>query len=135
MIQQRKEHFGDHHVICSDDTYLTGTFHMINKKKEESKKGRVWIVFAVFSSFFASAFSFFIKIGLVDIPSDLGTLLKTVIAFDTSLIDRFFKNRCTISLFSSFKVTEEKKLLYSSFLKKLSLLLKHLIIFRFGIRE
>lgn len=91
---------------------------MINKKKEESKKERVWIVFAVLSYFFASAFSFFIKIGLEDIPSDLGTLLRTVIAFDTSLIDRFFKNRCTISLFSSFKVTEEKKLLYSSFLKK-----------------
>ncbi|MDY3907780.1 MAG: hypothetical protein SOZ42_03980 [Candidatus Enterosoma sp.] len=38
MIQQRVEHFGDHHVICSDDTYLTGTFHMINKKKEGSKR-------------------------------------------------------------------------------------------------
>ena len=109
MIQQRKEHFDDHHVICSDDTYLTGTFHMINKKKEESKKERVWIVFAVLSYFFASAFSFFIKIELEDILSDLGTLLKTVIAFDTSLIDRFFKNRCTIYLFSSFKVTGEKK--------------------------
>ena len=46
---------------------------MINKKKEESKKRRVWIVFAVLSSIFVSAFSFFIKIGLEDIPSDLGT--------------------------------------------------------------
>ena len=91
---------------------------MINKKKEESKKERVWIVFAVLSSFFASAVSFFIKIELEDILSDLGTILRTVIIFDASLIDRFFKNRCTISLFSSFKVTEEKKLLYSSFLKK-----------------
>ena len=113
MIQQKKEHFGDHHVICSDDTYLTGTLLMINKKKEGSKKERVWIVFTVLSSFFASAFSFFIKIGLEEILSDLGTLLRTVIIFDTSLIDSF-----TISLFSSFKVTEEKNLLYSSFQKK-----------------
>ena len=82
---------------------------MINKNKEESKKGRVWIVFAVLSFIFTSAVSFFIKIGLEDIPSDLGTLLRTVIVFDTSLIDRFFKNRCTISLFSCFKVTEEEK--------------------------
>lgn len=63
---------------------------MINKNKEESKKGSVWIVFAFLSSIFASAVSFFIKIGLEDIPSDLGTLLRTVIVFDTSLIDSFF---------------------------------------------
>lgn len=44
-----------------------------------------------FIFFFASAFSFFIKIGLEDIPSDLGTLLRTVIIFDTSLIDSFLK--------------------------------------------
>ena len=46
---------------------------MINKKKEESKKRREWIVFAVLSSIFASAVSFIIKIGLEDILSDLGT--------------------------------------------------------------
>ncbi|MDY3907410.1 MAG: hypothetical protein SOZ42_02015 [Candidatus Enterosoma sp.] len=46
---------------------------MINKKKEESKKRRAWIVFAVLSSIFTSPVSFFIKIGLEDILSDLRT--------------------------------------------------------------
>lgn len=60
---------------------LAGTILMISKKEDNSTQSRVWLVYAILSAVFASLVSLFVKIGLAGIPSDLGTLLRTVIVF------------------------------------------------------
>lgn len=61
---------------------LSGTLLMITEKKDEEKsKNKTWLVYAILSAVFASFVSFFVKIGLKGISSDLGTLLRTVVVF------------------------------------------------------
>lgn len=74
-------------VICmlalSVALMFSGTLLMIDLPAEKNKKNgdKTWLVYAVLSAVFASLVAVFIKAGLKDIPSDLGTLLRTVIVF------------------------------------------------------
>lgn len=80
---------GDALTICmlvlSMALMLAGTVLMIDKKEEGETKSKLWLLFAVLSSVFASLVSFFCKIGLSGIDSSLGTLLRTVVVFLFSL--------------------------------------------------
>ena len=58
-----------------------GTILMITKKKSEEVENKKYLVFAGFSAIFASLVSLFVKIGLKDIESDLGTLFRTIVVF------------------------------------------------------
>lgn len=60
---------------------LIGTFLMITKEKGDNKKGRAWLIYAILSSIFASLVSLFVKLGLKNIPSNVGTLIRTIIVF------------------------------------------------------
>lgn len=62
-----------------------GTFFMIDKKKNDHIINKNWIIYAILSSFFASLVSIFIKIGLENISSNLGTLIRTFVVFLFSL--------------------------------------------------
>lgn len=58
-----------------------GTLFMIGKKEGEETKSKLWLLFAVLSAVFASLVSLFVKIGLKGIPSNLGTLYRTIVVF------------------------------------------------------
>ena len=58
-----------------------GTILMITKKKSEEVENKKYLVFAGFSAIFASLVSLFVKIGLKNIESDLGTLFRTIVVF------------------------------------------------------
>ncbi len=63
---------------------LSGTLMMISKDElhsKSTKQDKRWLIYAVLSSFFASLVSLFVKIGLKNIPSDLGMLMRTMIVF------------------------------------------------------
>lgn len=61
---------------------LLGTLLMLPKKQGEAVKvKRRWLLYAVLSAVFASLVSLFVKLGLSGIPSDVGTLLRTVVVF------------------------------------------------------
>ena len=68
-------------VFLSIALIFIGTLLMIDKKDEENKEGRKWIIYAIASSVFASFVSLFVKLGLTGIPSSLGTLIRTIIVF------------------------------------------------------
>ena len=58
-----------------------GTMLMISKNKDEEVTSKKWLIYALLSSVFASFVALFIKMGLNGIPSDLGTLLRTIVVF------------------------------------------------------
>lgn len=58
-----------------------GTLLMIEKKDSNDSTSKKWLIYAILSAFFASLVSLFIKIGLKDTPTDLGTLIRTIIVF------------------------------------------------------
>lgn len=60
---------------------LSGTFLMINKTNNQETKSQKWLIYAILSSVFASLVSLFVKIGLQGIPTQLGTLIRTIIVF------------------------------------------------------
>lgn len=60
---------------------LSGTIMMIDKKNDTDEKSSKWLIYAILSAVFASLVSFFCKIGLSGISSDLGTLIRTIIVF------------------------------------------------------
>lgn len=68
-------------IIISMFLMFCGTYLMINKTGDNTTKSRRWLMYAILSTIFASVVSFFVKIGLSGIPSDLGTLLRTIIVF------------------------------------------------------
>ena len=76
---------GDPLTICmlllSIVLMLVGTFLMIQKQNGQSIKSNAWLIYALLSAVFASLVSLFVKMGLKGIPSDLGTLLRTIIVF------------------------------------------------------
>lgn len=76
---------GDPLTICmlvlSMVLMFFGTLLMISKKEGEKEISKSWLIYAILSSVFASIVSLFVKIGLKGIPSDLGTLVRTVIVF------------------------------------------------------
>ncbi len=59
-----------------------GTMLMISKNKDdEEETSKKWLIYAFLSSVFAAFVALFIKMGLNGIPSDLGTLLRTIVVF------------------------------------------------------
>ena len=60
---------------------LVGTMLMIDKKESDGSKSKKWLIYAILSAVFASLVSLFVKIGLNGIPSDLGTLIRSIIVF------------------------------------------------------
>lgn len=63
---------------------LVGTMMMISKdssQESQNKQSKKWLLFAILSAVFASLVSLFVKIGLKNIPSDLGTFIRTIVVF------------------------------------------------------
>lgn len=60
---------------------LIGTILMINKNTDNETSSKSWLIYAILSAIFASVVSLFIKLGLKGCPSDLGTLIRTIIVF------------------------------------------------------
>ena len=68
-------------LFLSMNLMFIGTLFMIGKKEGEETKSKLWLLFAVLSAVFASLVSLFVKIGLKGIPSNLGTLYRTIVVF------------------------------------------------------
>ena len=58
---------------------FSGTILMIGKNSNDKTSTKGWFIYAILSAVFASIVSLFVKIGLKGCPSDLGTLIRTVI--------------------------------------------------------
>lgn len=80
---------------------LIGTIMMIYIDKKTSSTSKKWLIYALLSAAFASLVSFFIKLGLYNIPTDVGTLIRTIIVFIFAtfivLIFKDYKKQTTIS--------------------------------------
>lgn len=68
-------------LVLSMAFMLSGVVLMLDKKDVADVASHGWLLYAVLSAVFASLVSLFVKIGLGGIPSDLGTLIRTVIVF------------------------------------------------------
>ena len=79
-----------------------GTLLMIEKKDSDDSISKKWLIYAILSAVFASLVSLFIKIGLKDTPTDLGTLIRTIIVFIFSscivLVKKDYKGAKSIDL-------------------------------------
>ena len=79
-----------------------GTLLMIEKKDSNDSTSKKWLIYAILSAVFASLVSLFIKIGLKDTPTDLGTLIRTIIVFIFSscivLVKKDYKGTKSIDL-------------------------------------
>lgn len=60
---------------------LGGTILMIDKKEDTETISSKWLLYAILSAVFASLVSFFAKIGLQGINSNLGTFYRTIVVF------------------------------------------------------
>lgn len=57
-----------------------GTFLMIEKKETEEKETKkTWLIFAILSAVFASLTSILAKIGIENVESNLGTMIRTTV--------------------------------------------------------
>lgn len=66
---------------------LAGTLLMIGKVESKNKKNdKNWLLYAILSAVFASLVSLFVKIGLKDISSSLGTCIRTIVVFIFAMI-------------------------------------------------
>lgn len=66
---------------------LAGTLLMIGKVENKNKKiDKKWLLYAILSAVFASLVSLFVKIGLKDISSSLGTCIRTIVVFIFAMI-------------------------------------------------
>lgn len=66
---------------------LAGTLLMIGKVESKNKKNdKKWLIYAILSAVFASLVSLFVKIGLKDISSSLGTCIRTIVVFIFAMI-------------------------------------------------
>lgn len=68
-------------IIIASTLMLVGTILMIGKQEVEDSKSKIWLLFAILSAVFAAIVALFVKIGLKGIPSNLGTLYRTIIVF------------------------------------------------------
>ena len=61
---------------------MAGTLLMIEKKPQTDRQTpakRTWLIYAVFSAVFAALTAILGKIGIKDVPSDLGTAMRTIV--------------------------------------------------------
>lgn len=69
-------------LILSMALMLSGTLLMIGKVEVKNEKiDKKWLIYAILSAVFASLVSLFVKIGLKNIPSSLGTCIRTIVVF------------------------------------------------------
>lgn len=73
-------------LVLSMSLMLIGVLLMIEKKPDTNVESNKWLLYAILSALFASFVSLFIKLGLKDMPTDLGTLLRTIIVFIFALV-------------------------------------------------
>ena len=66
-------------VLCMA-AIAVGTYLMIDRKQSVSKKtSKAWVIYAVLSTIFAAATSILGKVGIHDVESNLGTMLRTAV--------------------------------------------------------
>ena len=66
-------------VLCMA-AIAVGTYLMIDRKQSISKKtSKAWVIYAVLSAIFAAATSILGKVGIHDVESNLGTMLRTAV--------------------------------------------------------
>lgn len=66
-------------VLCMA-AIAVGTYLMIDRKQSVSKKtSKAWVIYAVLSAVFAAATSILGKVGIHDVESNLGTMLRTAV--------------------------------------------------------
>lgn len=66
-------------VLCMA-AITVGTYLMIDRKQSVSKKtSKAWVIYAVLSAVFAAATSILGKVGIHDVESNLGTMLRTAV--------------------------------------------------------
>lgn len=66
-------------VLCMA-AIAVGTYLMIDRKQSVSKKtSKAWVIYAVLSAIFAAATSILGKVGIHDVESNLGTMLRTAV--------------------------------------------------------
>lgn len=68
-------------LFISISLIFFGLLLMISKNQKDTNKHSGWFIPALLSSIFASFVSLFIKIGLKGIPSNIGTLFRTIVVF------------------------------------------------------
>ena len=74
-------------LLLSMALMLAGTLLMIGKVESKNKKiDKKWLIYAILSAVFASLVSLFVKIGLKDISSPLGTCIRTIVVFIFAMI-------------------------------------------------
>lgn len=74
-------------LLLSMALMLAGTLLMIGKVESKNKKiDKKWLLYAILSAVFASLVSLFVKIGLKDISSSLGTCIRTIVVFVFAMI-------------------------------------------------
>ena len=64
----------------------TGTYLMVEKKKETAQTSNAWLLYAVLSVVFASLTTILGKIGITNIESNLGTAIRTSVVLIMSWI-------------------------------------------------
>ena len=69
-----------------------GTYLMIDKKKKEKSDNNSWLLWALLSALLASMTTIFVKIGINDIDSNLGTAIRTIVVLIMSWIVVFVTN-------------------------------------------
>lgn len=89
-------------LFLSMTLMLIGTIMMVdNKNNCNNIISKKWIIYAILSAVFASFVSLFVKIGLHNISSSLGMLIRTIIvflfAFTIVLSKKEYKNVFSIS--------------------------------------
>lgn len=78
-------------LILSTILMLVGTIFITGKEKINVPTDKKWLVYAILSGVFASIVSILVKAGLKTVPSDLGTLVRTIVIFVIMVLLVFFK--------------------------------------------
>ncbi len=80
-------------LICTV-VLAVGTFITVEKKEVADVKPKgVWLPYAVFSAIFAALTSILAKIGIEDVPSDLGTAIRTTVVLVMAWVIVFVKGK------------------------------------------
>lgn len=82
MISKRKDTEKiDEQTIGAENTLQGQTAVEAPKAKKAEKSEKRYVFYAIISAIFAATVPLFIKIGMQNVPSSLGTLLRTIIVF------------------------------------------------------
>ena len=68
-------------LVLSMSLMLVGTILMIGKQDVKDASSKAWLIYAILSAVFAALVALFVKLGLKNIPSNMGTLYRTIVVF------------------------------------------------------